>query len=95
MAGEAREILTVEELHRRHVAPETIKQMVSNGAFEVTKIDLAATIQHCDSCKHAKATQKPIKKFHEAPRAAKFGDEIHSDVWGHPQFKPLDAKSTM
>ena len=58
MAGEAREILTVEELHRRmgHVAPETIKQMVSNGAFEGTKIDLAATIQHCDSCKHAKAT---------------------------------------
>ena len=46
MAGEAREILTVEELHRRmgHVTPETIKQMVSNGAFEGTKIDLAATI---------------------------------------------------
>ena len=46
MAGEAREILTVEELHRRmeHVTPETIKQMVSSGAFEGTKIDLAATI---------------------------------------------------
>ena len=65
-----------------HVAPKTIKQMVSNGAFEGTKIDLAATIQHCDSCEHAKAIRKPIKKFRKAPRAAKFGDEIHSDVWG-------------
>ena len=58
MSGQAREVLTIEDLHRRmgHVAPETIKQMVSNGKFEGIKVDLAMMIQSCDSCEYAKAT---------------------------------------
>ena len=84
MSGEAREVVTVEELHRRmgHIAPEAAKQMVSSGAVEGIEVDLATTVQHCDSCEYAKATRKPIKKTREAPRAVHFGDEIHSDVWG-------------
>ena len=84
MAGEAQEVVTVEELHRRmgHIAPEAAKQMVSSGAIEGIDIDLSSTIQSCDSCEYAKATRKPIKKSRETPRASKFGDEIHSDVWG-------------
>ena len=84
MTGEAREVLTVEELHRRmgHIAPESAKQMVSSGAVEGIEVDSATSIQRCDSCEYAKATRKPIKKARETLRAAKFGDEIHSDVWG-------------
>ena len=84
MSGQAQEVLTIEELHRRmgHIAPETIRYMVSNGGFEGMNIDLTSMIQPCDSCEYAKTTQKPIKKVRETPRAAKFGDEIHSDVWG-------------
>ena len=84
MTGEAREVLTVEELHRRmgHIAPEAAKQMVSNKSVEGIEVDIATTIQHCDSCEYAKATRKPIKRTREAPRAARFGEEIHSDVWG-------------
>ena len=55
---------------------------MSSGAIKGIEIDSALKIQHCDSCKYAKATQKPIKKERQTPRAAKFGDEIHSDVWG-------------
>ena len=65
MAGEAWEVLTLEELHRRmgHVAPETIKQMVSNGTIEGMEADLTIPIQTCASCEYGKATHKPIKKF--------------------------------
>ena len=84
MIGETLEVLTVEELHRHmgHIAPETAKKMVSNGVIKGIEVDSATTIQHCNSCEYAKATRKPIKKFCETPRAAKFRDEIHLDVWG-------------
>ena len=56
--------------------------MVRNGVIEGLEADLTMTIQPCTSCEYGKATQKPIKKTHKEPRASKFGDEIHSDVWG-------------
>ena len=84
MAGEAREVLTLEELHKwmGHIALDTIKQMVRRGAIEGIEADLTAAIQPCASCEYGKATRKPIKKSHEEPRATNFGEEIHSDVWG-------------
>ena len=84
MSGQAREVSTIEELHccMGHITPETIRYMVSNGGFEGMNIGLTSMIQPCDSCEYAKTTQKPIKKVHETLRAAKFGDKIHSDVWG-------------
>ena len=74
----------MEEFHRRmgHIAPETIKKMVSSKAVEDIDVDLTTTVQYCGSCEYAKVTQKPIKKTQEAPRATNFGNEIHSDVWG-------------
>ena len=65
-----------------HVTPETIKWMVSNKIVEGMEADLTMPIQPCVSCEYGKATRKPIKKFHKTPRATKFGDKIHSDVWG-------------
>ena len=84
MSGQAQEVLTIEELHHRmgHIAPETIRYMISNGGFEGMNIDLTSMIQPCDSCEYANTTQKHIKKVHETPRAAKFSDEIHLDIWG-------------
>ena len=65
MAGEAREVLTLEELHKRmgHIAPDTIKRMVRDGAIEGIEADITTTIQPCASCEYGKATRKPIKKF--------------------------------
>ena len=39
-----------------HIAPETAKQMVSNGVVEGIEVDLTTTAQTCDSCKYTKAT---------------------------------------
>ena len=65
-----------------HIAPETANKIVSNGAIKGIEVDPSTTIQSCDSCEYAKTTQKPIKKTRVEPLASKFGDEIHSDVWG-------------
>ena len=84
MGGVAKEVLTVEELHRRmgHIAPDAAKRLVSEGAVTGIELDLSSELKSCDSCEYAKATRKPIKKTRDAPRAEKFGDEIHSDLWG-------------
>ena len=89
MTGEAHEVVTLEELHRKigHIAPEAAKRMVSSGAVDRTELDLTSTIQACNSCQYAKATRKPISKVWVAPRAKNFSDEIHSDVWGPSPVK--------
>ena len=53
-----------------------------NGAVEGVEIDQTSTLQGCDSCEFAKMTRKPIKKTCDDLRASKFGDRIHSDLWG-------------
>ena len=81
MSGQAWEVLTIKEVHccMGHIAPETIKH---NKGFEGINVELATMIQPCDSCEYAKTTWKPIKKVCKTPRAAKFGDKIHLDIWG-------------
>ena len=76
--------MNIEELHHRlgYIAPEAAKNMVSSGAVKGLEVDLTTEMQHCHSCEYAKATQKPIQTTRQTPRASKFGDEIHSDVWG-------------
>ena len=69
--------------------------MVSSKAVDRVEVDLMTEIKGCDSCKYAKATQKPIKKVQETLKGTKFGDEIHSDVWGHHWSKLLVERSIM
>lgn len=94
MAGEAREVLTLEDLHRRmgHIASEAAKQMVSSGAVDGIELDLTSTTQSCDCCEYAKATGKPISKTWVTPRAEKLGEEIYSDVWGPSPVKTPGQK---
>ena len=58
MAGDAQEVLMIEELHRclGHIAPEAAKKMVNSGTIEGLEVDLTSTLQTCDSCEYAKAT---------------------------------------
>ena len=50
MAGEGREILTVEELHCQmgHITLEIAKKMVSTGAIDGIKLDLTLEIKQCN-----------------------------------------------
>ena len=84
IAGMAAEVVTIEELHRRmgHISLEAARRLVSEGAIEGIELDKSSQLRSCDSCKYAKATQKPIRKVRETPRASEFGEEINSDLWG-------------
>lgn len=65
-----------------HIPVNAICSLVSRGMVTgICLIDNGSPII-CDSCKYVKLTYKPIKSERSAPLASRFGDEIHSDVWG-------------
>ena len=73
------EVVSIEKLHRLmgHIAPEATKALVEKGLVEGFKLEDSSKMPStCDSCEYGKAHRKPIRKEHEAPRAAKIGDEI-------------------
>src|SRR5262249_29246119 len=51
-------------------------------AVEGIILDDSNGINLCASCQYAKMTRKSIQKTRITPRASKFGEEIHSDLWG-------------
>jgi Integrase core domain len=40
----------------------------------------------------AKPTRKPVPQTREGPRAAKFGEKVHSDIWGPANPQSYDGK---
>ncbi|KIK79043.1 hypothetical protein PAXRUDRAFT_101698, partial [Paxillus rubicundulus Ve08.2h10] len=84
-ATSSTEVLTMEQLHVRlsHIGPALIRDMLSKGMVEGVKLDpLHQTMGQCESCEYGKAIRKPIGNVREPKRCEKFGDEVHTDVWG-------------
>ena len=84
-ANAAEEAITLDQLHCRmgHISPGIVKKLVTQGF--VTGVHLMSTADaeiFCESCVYAKATRKSVLKAHEGERAKKFGEEVHSDLWG-------------
>ena len=77
--------LTLLELHRRmgHIAPDAVRKLVEDKRVVGVELeDAGEEMGTCESCEFAKTTRKRVRKEREEPLAEKFGDEIHSDVWG-------------
>ena len=72
-----------------HIAPEAVQKLVKEGWVNGVDLEEGGDFGSCESCEYAKTTKKPIKKERSAPRAAKFGDEIHLDVWGPSPLKSI------
>jgi hypothetical protein len=53
-ASKATEMLTLEELHRRmgHIAPDTARHLVTEGAIEGIKLGDSSMLQMCTSCEY-------------------------------------------
>ncbi|KIK76839.1 hypothetical protein PAXRUDRAFT_78700, partial [Paxillus rubicundulus Ve08.2h10] len=88
-AGTARaaETFTMEDLHVRlsHIGPATICKMLmlAKGMVDRVKLDPHhESMGQCEPCEYAKATCKPIEKICELQHCAKFGDKVHTDLWG-------------
>ena len=78
------ELLSVMELHRRlgHIAASTARKLVESGAVTGIKLDPESKESPCSACLYAHVTRQPIPSVRVSPPAEKFGDEIHTDVWG-------------
>ena len=78
------ETVDLATLHRRlaHVAPESIRRMISTGAIQGVRLADDDHMGICDTCEQAKATRKQIRKEREAPLADAIGAEVHTDLWG-------------
>ena len=81
------EAVTLDHLHRwmGYITyhPGIAKKLISEGF--VTGVRLASTADtefFCESCVYAKATLKSIPKTCKGEHAKKFGEEVHSDLWG-------------
>ena len=77
--------LTMDKLHARlsHISTATIRDMLAKGMVTGVKLHLShTTMGQCKACEYGKATRKPIGKDHEPKHCEKFGDEVHTDIWG-------------
>ena len=85
---------SIMDLHRRlgHISPVTIKGMLSAKACGGLQLDDSSELTSCTSCEYAKTTRKPIQKTRVAPRAKKFGEEVHSDVWGPSPTQTIEKQ---
>jgi hypothetical protein len=94
-SANAAEILTLDQFHRRmgHIAPETARRLVQKGFVTGVKLDTSSGDDvFCESCVYAKATRKPVSKLRQGERAAEFGGEIHSDLWGPAPVETLNGR---
>lgn len=90
------ETVSLDQLHRRmgHISPKVARHMVTKGFVTGVKLDNEGLQDiFCESCVYAKATRKPVtKKREEGSRAKKFGEEVHSDLWGPAPVQSLRGK---
>ncbi|KAI9066564.1 hypothetical protein FKP32DRAFT_1562534, partial [Trametes sanguinea] len=70
------------EFHRRmgHAHPPALRKMVSEGVVTGIELD-AAEVDFCEVCVQAKQTREPFPKERSSPRAEKYGERVHTDVW--------------
>ena len=93
-AAAAQEQVDLLTVHRRlgHISVDSIRTLVrANAVTGLQIIDPSSPIS-CDSCAHAKATRKTIRKESATPRAEAFGDEVHTDVWGPAPVSTLGGR---
>ncbi|OSX62684.1 hypothetical protein POSPLADRAFT_1141691, partial [Postia placenta MAD-698-R-SB12] len=83
-AAIATEHLSMMDLHRRlgHIAPRAVCDLVAKGFVTGVKLVHSDEPEVCEACIHAKSTRKPVPKERQGERAAEFGEEVHSDIWG-------------
>ena len=84
----------IHTLHRRlgHISADAICALIRNHAIEgIDLIDDGSPII-CNSCRHAKMTRKIILKERKAPPTKRFGDEVHTDLWGPSLINSLGGR---
>jgi hypothetical protein len=71
-------------MHHRmgHITVASTRKLVKSGAITSVELDPNSQEHDCDTCIFARATRLPVPKVRISTPAQRFGDEIHTDVWG-------------
>ncbi|KAF8161470.1 hypothetical protein B0H34DRAFT_635930, partial [Crassisporium funariophilum] len=93
-AGRVKELLTIDELHRRmgHIGHSIARDMVKGGMVTGIELDEDSKPSICQSCEWGKGTRKAITRERVGPRAEEIGGEIHSDLWGPAPVKTIGGR---
>lgn len=93
-AGKAREVLSIDELHRRmgHVSHSAARALVQKKLVSGIELDESSKATVCESCEWAKGVRKEIQKTRDGDRAVAIGDEVHSDLWGPAPVETINRK---
>jgi hypothetical protein len=78
--------------HLGHISANAIHTLIHNHAIECIQLIDDGLPVICDSCEYAKMTHKIILKERTAPPAKRFGDEIHTDLWGPSPVNSLSRR---
>jgi hypothetical protein len=88
--------LSISDLHRKmgHISHEMICHMIKSGAVTGVQLDESSKPEFCEACAKAKIKRLPVPKQRSNARAAKkYGDRIHSDLWGPAQVSSIGGKN--
>jgi hypothetical protein len=71
-----------------------IHQMIKSSAVMGIQLDESSDPEFCEACVKAKIKRLPIPKQRSDARAVKkYGDRIHSDLWGPAQVSSIGGKN--
>ena len=79
------EAVTLDQLHccMGQISAAIARKLVTQGFVTGVKlVSVPDTEFFCESCVYAKAMRKPVTKACKGKCAKKFGNEVHSDLWG-------------
>ncbi|KAF8160501.1 hypothetical protein BJ912DRAFT_865659, partial [Pholiota molesta] len=93
-AGRVKELLTIDELHRRlgHVSHEMVRHLIREGMITGVELDESSKPTFCTSCEWGKGHRRAIQKIREGERAKAAGEEVHSDLWGPASVETINRK---
>jgi len=92
-ANAVEEIITLDQFHCRvgHISPGVAHHLIKKGFVTGVRLEPkpSGDPMFCESCVYAKATRKSVLKACDGEHATKFGEEVHSDLWGPA---PVESK---
>ena len=86
--------LTIMQFHSQmgHITPEAAWNLVRDCLVTGIQLDESSGVLTWDACTYAKMTCASVLTTQEKPRANRYSDEVHLDMWGPFPMKTLGRK---
>jgi transposase InsO family protein len=75
-----------------HANAPALRKMINEGVIEGIEL-VPGDLGTCEACIQAHHARQPFPTERESPPPTKYGERVHSDVWGPAQTKSLGGNS--